>query len=166
MVDADGPDPVVLRADGAMVQILFDSQDAVWLRVSSGPSDVRTRPSLDLLRRALAEARGRGVRWLETALEVSAPSTSVLLTELRGRVGRDVTSLVLHRAGSSVMVRVGLSAVPEIPQPSAPTLWVDRLPTQRRGGRSRAVGAGRYTHSVDSHTRADVTVPDPHPTPS
>ena len=107
--------PDVLRSDGARALVRYGDDDAALVDLSLERPDARPGAVADLLCEAVRRARVRRTRHLRTALDAGAPSCGVVLDALHGRVGRDVGSVSLRRAGSSVMVTVDLLPAPRRP---------------------------------------------------
>jgi hypothetical protein len=129
-----GSEHIHLSDHGAVVDVECAHGTDAWMFVSAGPDDVRA-PCARLVERAVEEARRHRVRRIDTALDISAPSTGGLLQALRGHVGREITSVSMHRAGASAMVTIVLS-------PPAPPLDRGPLPRQARPGVRRLPGHG------------------------
>jgi hypothetical protein len=124
-----GTEHILLSDHGAVVDVASEHGPDAWMLVSAGPDDVRPWPCARLVERAVEEAWDHSVRRIDTALDLAAPSTGVLLQALRRHVGREITSLSMHRAGASAMVTIVLSP----PRPAAPVApdSAPALPSQR-----------------------------------
>ena len=129
MGTAAGTEHIVLSDHGAVVDVAREHGPDAWMLVSAGPDDDRPWPCAGLVERAVEEAWDHSVRRIDTALDLAAPSTGVLLQALRRHVGREITSLSMHRAGGSAMVTIVLSPPPPA-APVAPDI-APALPTQR-----------------------------------
>src|SRR4051812_35431237 len=104
---------VLTSTDGA-VEILRADRDHVDVQLVPGrvrDASARSR----LLGLAVTHQRARDARHLQTAVDGGAPSCGPILEALRARIGTDVRSITMRRAGSSVMVDLHL--MPPTPEP-------------------------------------------------
>jgi hypothetical protein len=99
-----------LYAGSTTVELQYGDPDDVLLQLTTdgADSDAARDAGAGLLCTAVAQARARHTRRLRTVLDASSPSGSTYLEALRARVGDDVASIALRRAGSSVMVTLDL----------------------------------------------------------
>ena len=114
---AGTPHRTVLRASGTTVALQYGDPDDVLLEVTTPFDDPDA--GARLLCTAVSQARSRRTRQLRTVLDASSPACWTYLEALRTRVGDDVESIALRRAGSSVLVTLHL-VPPPAPHPSRP----------------------------------------------
>jgi hypothetical protein len=105
----------VLRARGTTVEVHYGDPDDVFLQVTTQASDAAA--GAGLLCAAVTQARARRTRQLRTVLDASSPACWTYLEALRTRVGEEVESIALRRAGSSVLVTLHLVPPPASPRP-------------------------------------------------
>lgn len=97
-----------LRSCGLTVSIRYVDQDHAVVRLGPPPAGSRPATAARLVCGAMAQARGRGIRTVCIALELAQPTSVVVLAALRGRIDKDLSTLDLHRAGSSVILTATL----------------------------------------------------------
>jgi hypothetical protein len=97
-----------LYAGSTTVEVEYGDPDDVLLQVTSEGSDTDAHAGAGLLGTAVAQARSRHTRRVRTVLDASSPACWTYLEALRARVGDDVATIALRRAGSSVLVTLDL----------------------------------------------------------
>ena len=98
---------VLTSPDGA-VEIVRTDRDHVYVHLVPGLGIREVSAGSRLLCHAVTDQRTRSARHVQTAVDAAAPSCGVHLEALRARVGIDVQSITMRRAGSSVMVDLRL----------------------------------------------------------
>jgi hypothetical protein len=99
---------ILTSQDGA-VEILRSDRDHVSVHLVVSDQAVRdAHADSRLLCGAIAHQRARHARHVQTAVHTAEPSGGIHLQALRARIGTDVRSITLRRAGSSVMVDLQL----------------------------------------------------------
>jgi hypothetical protein len=99
----------VFEAKGAVVEMRYEDHDDVSVLLRSDPAGAGARSGARLVGDAVSHARANHARRVLTTLDASRPSSGFVLDELRKRVGRDVGTLALRRAGASILVTVDLA---------------------------------------------------------
>jgi hypothetical protein len=92
---------------------------------------------------AVHQARLRHAEHVEGALDASSPACGAILEALHRRIGSDVQSIAMRRAGSSVLVTLEMQPAPATPTPTpvTPSL-APAAPSNRH--RPLAVGMPAY----------------------
>jgi hypothetical protein len=99
----------VLTSQEGAVEILRSDLDHVNVRLLVSESAVRdVHAGSRLLCGAVTHERARHARHVQTAVDGTEPSGGIHLEALRARIGTDVRSITMRRAGSSVMVDLHL----------------------------------------------------------
>jgi hypothetical protein len=162
-IDAGFDHRILLSRHGATVELAPDHDDGAWMLVVAGP-DVRTGEWEQLVETAVVQARDRRVGRIDTALDLAAPSTGVLLQLLRDHLGREVATMSMHRAGASVMLTLLIS-----PPESRPTAEPVRASgasaesaLESSQGLLRSLPTPRRRRPW-SHRQDGVPAPRPHP---
>lgn len=97
-----------LRARGVTVSIRYVDREHAVLRLGPPRAGGGSTTTARLVCGAMSEARARGIATACIALELAQPTSAVVLAALRARIGKDLSSLDLHRAGSSVILTATL----------------------------------------------------------
>lgn len=105
-------DLAVLRSHGVTVEIRYVDPEHAVVRLDAPPVRGCAIAAARLVCEAMSLARRRGSHRVCTALELARPVSVVVLAALRTRIGKDLSSLDLRRAGSSVMVTAVLLRPP------------------------------------------------------
>lgn len=103
------PAPAALTSEGAEVEMLAEGLDEVTLLLRSDADGPGARRGAGLVCQAVARARAGHAQRIRTALTASQPSCGIVLDALRARVGGDVDTMTLRRAGSTVLVTLDLA---------------------------------------------------------
>lgn len=105
----DGPVRTILTSPDGSVEILRFDRDHVRLHLmASGRALHDVSAGSRLLCGAVTDQRGRRARHVQIAVDGAGPAGGIHLQALRARVGTDVRSITMRRAGSSVMVDLHL----------------------------------------------------------
>ena len=109
MSTADRTVRSVLTSQDGAVEILRSDPDHVSVRLLvPGPGERDVLAASRLLCGAVADQRAHYARHVQTSVDGGAPSGGIYLQALRARIGTDVRSITMRRAGSSVMVDLHL----------------------------------------------------------
>ena len=108
MSTADEAVRSVLTSRDGSVEILRSDRDHVRIQLLPEFAVHDVLAGSRLLCDVVAYQRARHARHVQTAVDGSAPSGGIYLEALRARIGTDVQSLTVRRAGSSVMVDLHL----------------------------------------------------------
>ena len=97
-----------LRARGMTVSIRYVDRDHAVLRLGQPPAGCASVTAARLVCEAMSQARAHGIHDVRIALELAQPMSSHVLGALRARIAKDLSTLDLHRAGSSVILTATL----------------------------------------------------------
>jgi len=105
-------DGTAFEVEGAIVEVTDDDLDDTRVHLTVESPSARPTAVAAVLCEAVRQAHARRRGHVRMALDAGAPSSGVVLEALRGRIGADVGSIALRRAGSSVMVTLDLLPAP------------------------------------------------------
>jgi hypothetical protein len=107
-MSTSAPPRAFLHADASAVELDLADLDHVHMRVTTQPTGQGAYAGAALVCEAITQARELRARHLDTTLDGTAPACGIVLDALHARIGTEVRSLAMHRAGASVLVDVDL----------------------------------------------------------
>ena len=108
---ADDPARVTctfLRARGMTVALRYIDREHAVLRLGQLPAGGASITAARLVCEAMVVARDHGISIVRITLELAQPVSYLVLGALRARIDKDLSTVELHRAGSSVILTATL----------------------------------------------------------
>lgn len=102
------PPRTTLRSDTCAVELDLADLDHVHMHVTTAPTGQGAYTGAALVCEAITHAREQRARHVDATLDGTAPACGIVLDALHARIGTEVRSLAMHRAGASVRVDVDL----------------------------------------------------------
>jgi hypothetical protein len=129
----------VLESDETRIVVEYDAVGHARLEVTANGYRRGSAEAGRLACAAIHEARLHHADRIDGALDASSPACGAILEALHGQIGDDLDSIVMRRAGSTVMVTLEthpMLAIATSPAPAPPVLLP--LPADRwyRGARA------------------------------